>query len=484
MDLLPFELYPPILGYLDFQDLLSVRTVCRKLNLVVKDFKIRELYVYTARYLMWPSKGHWSHTGQPYDFSYSIHADAWSMFSSVMNFQFLKKLKCNDLHEFLNELKSLELLEIRFWYNRPKNEHMRLILPALKTIELKQTTAKFSLELETPKLKEVTLRVPIDCIKFNYPLAVTQLRTTSYDEKLAVFENLELLECRLDDQSPDFLTNFPKLNVLKIPTKISAYRLAEFRRKRDELANLRLYYLGIEQLIGDELDNEREFSFERMSSDRHINRMPFYLKYYDLLDNNLPSCTELLYDDLLKKMPKIPGDFFRKFSNINSIKVSIKVDDPNGLLEFIGNCANLFELTLTATELSQTFYERLPSVSSLFILKMFKDPDLQLDFGFLARMKRLRTFETDQELQMTAELELDSFRYLRSLSFKTCGNTFVVRKSEAKGKYVLKSNVHQFPRHSSLGELLRWFDHIKKTAERSKKRVEAWKNGPQFKRSK
>ena len=486
MDLLPFELYPPIFRHLNFCDLFRVRAVCRKLNLAVKNFKIRELFLYDSMYTR-PSEGNWSHTGRPYDLGYSIGDSAWcNQFKCLMDFRFLRKLKSFYLYEDINELKKLEHLEIRAEYGCGGSWtigcSMKLALPELKAFDLYSNYDEFPLELETPKLEDVTINgLSIDSIKFNYPLAVTHLRTSHYDEKMAIFKNLELFEFHFKDLSADFLTNFSKLKVLKIATKIP--NLAEFMRKRD-IANLRIYYLGIEHLVGDELDGEREFSLERMSADRKINRMPFYLKYYASLDDDLPNCPELCYDDLLKAMPEIPGDFFRKFNNIQTIKISTKVENASRLLEFISGCQNLSELTLTNTTLCQAFYDRLPSVSSLCYLSVFEDSELRLEFGFLTSMKRLKTFKTDQELHLTAQLALDSLRYLHTFIFKIDGQTFSVRRSDIKGKYVLESSLREFPRRSTFSELLRWCDHVKKTAERSKKRVEAWKNGPQFKKTK
>ena len=488
MDQLPFELYPQILRHLDFYDLFRARAVCRRLNLAVKDFKIRELLVLWSG-VKSPSKGNWRHTQQPYDFTYSIRSRDWSQFGSILNFRFLKKVSCMWPLQILNELKNLELLEMHIgnWFIKT-DLLKKLTLPELKAIDFQvsdfffTTNHKYELELETPKLKEVTLDVThFDSIKFNYPLAVTQLRTYSYDARMAIFKNLELFEFRFD-LNPDFLVNFPKLSVLKISTIMDVSYLPEFIQKCNEssIANLRIYYLGIEMLVGDDQDSEKLDILKRMPYE--INRMPFYLKAYESLDDNLPDCPEVVYGDLLKAMPKIPADFFRKFSNINSIKVSVKIEDPDRLLEFIGGCRNLTELTLTNTGLNQDFYNRLNS--SLFTLKVLKDSDLRLDFSFLARMRLLHSFETDQELRITRELALASFRYLHTFIFMLYGQPFSAWRSGKNDKYVIKSGVREFPRHSSFGELVRWCDHIKKTTERSKKRVEAWKNGAQFKKSK
>ena len=484
MDLLPNELYPFILSYLDFYDLLSVRTVCRKFRNIVQDFKIKELV--RSKPQPWRdaqrTKGNWFRTGRPYEFSNTIDDDLqWLLDKSILNFQFLKRARVDWL-EPLNSFKHLEQVEIFEKCEKVLSSYnVKLVLPKLKAfliaVRYWDRNDKFSLELETPKLSEVSIRAAYpEKIKFNYPLVVHYLkigleRRVYLNETIAVFENLEILEFA---GSPllkaDILNNFPKLNALKFDAKMS---LVEFIEKRKELgANFQIYYLGVKHAIGNDFLYHPGFN---------VSRMQFYLKHYKLLDDDLSKCFELQYEDLVERRVTVDDEFFRKFSNIQ--KISKPVEKPEQLVCLISGCPNLFELSLTCSGLSnQTFYDRLPEISSLFVLQVYSDPaGLRLDFGFLGRMKQLEELWTDHDLALDERQAPDLFRYFKCFSFSSGGRFFSLLKSDVKGKYVLQVEGVELPNQGSSKEVLRWCDHIRKKDERSKRKCEAWKT--EFKKS-
>lgn len=498
MDLLPVELYPSILLYLDLYDLLNVRRVCPKFRDIVQDFKIKEL--------VWPeshhwcnarrTKGNWFHTGQPYEFSYTMGEDLqWLLNKSILNFQFLKRARVDWLNQ-LNDFQHLEHVEI-FKIRCRLQDSYKLILPKLKAFEIvlssAETRNEFSLELETPKLRDVSIKG--DCpekIKFNHPLAVSYLKTNRsadvyLNETIAVFKNLQVFEYFGHTAiEADFLEKFAKLNVLKIDGRIS--NLTDFILKRKELnANFRIYYLGVEQVVGNELRGEREFNLQEIANRNPlfnpVSRMRFYLKYYPRLDDDLSECFRLEYEDLVVRGLTVDSVFLRKFKNIQSIQISQPVEKPDQLIQLIGGSPNLFELKLTRSGLNQTFYNCLPAISSLFILQIYRDPpDLRLNFNFLARMKQLEELWTDHNIILNEHQAPDLFRYLNWFVFVFNDNNFTLRKSDVKGRYVLQVNGDKLFEQSTSNEVVRWSAHVCKVSEQSKRKCKTRKTS--FKKSK
>ena len=86
---------------------------------------------------------------------------------------------------------------------------------------------------------------------------------------------------------------------------------------------------------------------------------------YARLDYNLRHESFLNYSNLMHLTNAIPVDFFKKFTNINAIRVENRVENEDNLIEFIKNCPNLFDLRLENSELSQNFYDQFASISSL-----------------------------------------------------------------------------------------------------------------------
>ena len=350
MDRLPFELYFPIIRHLDLNDLIQVRAVCRKFRDAVQDFKIRELVMLSRHQRR--TRGNWIHTVQPYDLSYSISNEERFrrlVDACIINFSFLKRAKVNWLSELLNDFRKLEHLEVECdLYS--KNANFKLALPELKTFRVErscyQFPAPFVAELETPKLRDVFFGFDavLEYFKFNYPLAVAYLRTTYFFEGIAEFRNLETFEifyCK--DLKIDFLVNLPRLTAVKVLMR-KPYSLEFELPKLDELkrANFRLYHLGIELLVGDELDEESEDTLIEISNGilnaelNQTRRTRFYLKYYELMDDYLPNCSALLYDVLPENIEK-QEKFFRKF-NIQSLQVSRPVENQDRLVRLIDAC--------------------------------------------------------------------------------------------------------------------------------------------------
>lgn len=61
-------------------------------------------------------------------------------------------------------------------------------------------------------------------------------------------------------------------------------------------------------------------------------------------------------------------DFFDRFRNIQSIRATKRIDDPDQFTFFVKNCKRLMELILFKSRLGQIFFDELPAISSLNIL--------------------------------------------------------------------------------------------------------------------
>ena len=158
--------------------------------------------------------------------------------------------------------------------------------------------------------------------------------------------------------------------------------------------------------------------------------MDNYAKTADSLD-----FVELINYNVLMRLInyKLPVDFFKRFNSIQKIEVFF-VEDEKQLKQFIKRCLNLKSLSVNKCKLSQQFYEELPSLTSLSYLYVgpvenIVDGEIELNFKFINRMFNLIEFETNKQLNLNEEFDLNRLRYLETIRFKIdLINRFHVKK--------------------------------------------------------
>ena len=471
LDQLPIELYQLIFGYLDLVEVSTCRLVSKKLNEVVKVFRVRELSFYDwERY----RRSFWYHDGKPIYPCNSLSVSKVAVLNSTsIDLRYLKRLcfcnkvNCGELHlEVLNKFKQLVHLDLCLkGLGASESEIEKLKLNSLEHLHIAFKSPVF-IEFDTPKLESVVLRYrgdeeadqPIATIRFVTPSTVKRLCTFGLlqDQLPKNFGGLKHLQYdELDLDLHVLLKEFPDLRVLnfcgrKVRNGCSA--LGQIMREKDRLRpSLKLCF---ESILLDSSKAIESYAFDKES------KLALLIKHHSSMLPDANSLQRLDYSELMSLTKNgYPIGFLesRPFVCVDLVSVNGVIDDPNRLLNFLLNCVNLEHLRLNNCSLTMEFFDKLPTFTSLLHLEInAENRDLQLDFSrFLFKITNLVWFETDQNLDGSLLLDLiQQLKFVCYLVFKANGQTFSIYKSY-KGKYELR---HRGPN---------WWNLIKKVASKN-----------------
>jgi hypothetical protein len=107
-----------------------------------------------------------------------------------------------------------------------------------------------------------------------------------------------------------------------------------------------------------------------------------------------------------------------------------KIDDQYLFIKLITNCLNLETLKVENSGLKQSFFDQLPSISSLNKLVINESEMKNLNFRFITRMFRLEEIDTSQVLYIEEDWEINRLRYLKRIGFEFNGTRIVIEKIE------------------------------------------------------
>lgn len=456
MEHLPVPLAHRILSYLDLHDLISLRLASKKLNFLVDSFRIDELIVHNS----WPTKrtkGNWFYVKVPQNFLRMVSESEIGLLlapTGLIKTDKLRRLKLDSFNQNLltirpadlNRFHLLEILDIDLDHLRCSNETECLFLPKLLALRL-QTSNKLSIRFVTPRLKALNMcTFQTGSLAFSHPLSVVHLQSFTYSSDLRVFTNVAYLEC-YDSLSEEIFESFPKLRTLRIESRCDPMPVVRERNAKDPLHLLKIYHLGVRLNFGTELDVEQFDEHEKFDSINR-DRLPFYLRNYNLLIDSLRHAEKLDYSTLTTWMGKHNNEivrfqeFYERFNDVRVIVVNRRVEDRYCLIRLIYNCPNLYVLKLSDSRLDQAFYDLLPEIASLFKLQICESEFVGLRFEFVARMRLLHTFRTNQDLRLSEQFELDRMKHLCSFEFRINDRPIIVsvqNEPEAKFKVSLGS---------------------------------------------
>ena len=457
-DQLPIELYQLIFGYLDLVEVSTCRLVSKKLNEIVKVFRVRELSFYDSD---WDRRTSWFYDGKPNYPCNSLSSSKVAVLSSTsIDLQYLKRLRlcigCEELDpEVVKKFKQLVYLEFDFQASAEWSEEAarsRLEAKKLKLNNLEHLYIAFespvSIEFDAPKLETVALEYepwggdeadqPTATIRFVTPSTVKRLYTFGLlQDQLPNFSDLKHLQCDqlLDLDLDDLLKAFPLLDTLDFVEEATindCIALARIMREKDRLRpSLKVHFQGF--LLSDSKPIE-SYAFDKESE------LAVLIKHHSsLLEPNLQ---ELNYNELMSLTKNgYPIGFLesRPFLRVCLVSVNGVIDDPNHLLNFLLNCVNLEALELNKCSLTMEFFDKLPAFTSLLQLEIdAENRDLQLDFGrFLLRITNLIELKTDQNLNAGLLRDLmQKLKFVCYLEFKANGQLFSIYKLPT-GEYEL-----------------------------------------------
>lgn len=117
-----------------------------------------------------------------------------------------------------------------------------------------------------------------------------------------------------------------------------------------------------------------------------------YMNNYQLIDStNLISSLD--YNRLISSRVPIRSCFFRKFAKVSQVSVKGSVQNEDHFLWFLKLLKSLKRLEFEETELSQSFFDRLPAyATSLTDLSLIGESELKLNFDFIFKLDQLTRF--------------------------------------------------------------------------------------------
>lgn len=481
MEHLPIKLGHRILAYLDLYDLRSLMLVSKKLSFVVNNFKIDELIVHNS-WMTKRTKGNWFYVEVPHNFLRMVSETDIGLLSAptdgLIKTDQLRRLKLDSLNRSLrsirpvdlNRFSLLEILDVDLddlKYSQATAH--RLFLPSLVALRVR-TIKTLHVHFVTPRLKALSLcTYHTKSLRFSHPLSVVHLETYVYNRDLSVFTNVAYLEC-YDSLNQEIFASFPHLRTLRIESRRDPMTVVQERNSKDPRHLLKIYQFGVRLNFGTELDSEMLDEYLKYYT-LYLNRVPFYLRNYNLLAGSLRYADKIDYTTLTTWIADHNNDiirfqeFYDRFNDIRAIVVNRRVEDRYHLIRLIFNSPNLYILKLSDSRLDQAFFELLPEISCLFVLQVNENQFVGLRFEFVARMKLLHSFRTNQDLVLSEQFELDRMKHLRSFEFLINDRpiTVSVQAGDANVKYKVRlGNFDVLAKKRSFAELIDWCDHFRK----------------------
>ena len=444
MNNLPIKLCYAIFKYLPLDELCRLRLINKRFHNMIKDYKIEELSFYDS---IWRIKDIWLFIMKPIYPINSINISKLSIFfnSSSLNLGNLKRLSITSIKDddnfnldLLNRFINLEHLELDFESKWSKNNKLKL--PNLRILML-NFNIRLKISIDAPNLNALQIEFeikndynPFDSIQFLNSsikhLMVFGNLNLSKLINLSFLKSIQTLEC--------YIEQLNQINIFEILKKLKSvdillrknedYRdidlniLANMIKQRNKLrrSDVKIWFENIQ------LSNEKEL---RELDFKRANRLSLQMKHYHKLADKVGEMDLIDYTELMRLTnSNLPIDFFKKY-NVQEIVASDKIEDQNSFITFLLNCIYLKRLCLINSSLSQSFYDRLPSSTSLIALKLKEDEHTGLDFKFINKIQYLNKFYTNQKLSLDIILNLNKFKFIDAFVFKFKNQMFFIERS-------------------------------------------------------
>lgn len=470
LDNLPPEIYYFYLfEYLDIDDILEFRFVCKKLYSIVKAYDITELGIGgDFRY----DKEKWFSTSKSTKFRNQL--DFSSLFllkNPPINFFNLKYLKINILSlklvkfKDLNKFTRLQILlidRIDIIHGDISNDYLQL--NNLVALSLGGLYIINNLIIDAPNLQALKInngRELVENIILKHPLSVKHLKVIIYSKHILLLKNLECLE----------IWEFKNMNRL---LKLKNLKAIKFIYHTNCNGNLSRFFLNLRL-------NPKFNDLQIFLHEIRIKEVDMIAESEDGLGfifNNLSELDELNsincinYIRLIYLLPDhTPSDLFKKLTSIRSVRITYKLNDENRLINFIKEFPNLCDLYIDCESMSQQFYDNLPPW--ITFLHIDHDFDTSINFEFIMKMTYLSRLDTNQDIIMNENLNFNKFKGLKILKFVIKGVNIETNEKrgvkvnlgiEGKDKYSTiyhKSSDLPDKMFYSYNELVEYFNYLR-----------------------
>lgn len=437
VDILHFYIF----DYLDLDDVFKLKLVSKKFRLIVQSYDINELSFYNVKSSCnekyYEYKGYWRSMNKSTKLRNQLDSSKLPMLTNALdnltNLKYLrikdfKCIKIKDLNKFM-KLHVIELDDIKM------SSKDILKLPDLKILSIKFLNhISFrgkKLTIDTPNLHSLYIyqhndyRHKIDrLIKIKHPHSIRYLKMRWYESIEPTFVNLETLELITDNLLDiNDLTKYKNLKTLKV---INMEKEDDLKYLFIMLDDLDVFLCGVRLKELDKFDEYQLYD--------KANSLAFQLDNYEELEYNMDFIKKADYKSILR-LSNQPNDVFRKYANIQLILIRHVTSEESDLfINFMKACPNLCNLEVRKSSLDEKFFNQLPefcSISNLII-------KYQEGFGFkfIAKMPYLVRLQTDEEVLIDEDLNLNNLKYLREIRFRS-GMIKIVK--EGKDKYFLKT---------------------------------------------
>ena len=415
---LPLEMIRELFEYLPLKDLAACSMVNKRWHSIYATFKLHRLAVTgydPYRYLV-----KWRGTNQPI---LEEEQCLWSMFNHLVEKPLLSNLKHLVLFGYeirfdlnkLNRFRQLVHLEV---YISSSSRKMHLNLPKLRVLKFNEPEFTCAVSLDCPELSALCYHTVDDPnLHVKHPETIRKLETEMVDLDLAPFKNVEcLVPWELEVISKATLLLLPKLKELRYDMSIEGlveHRLSyvstvdelkqtfgEFMEEVKKLRgrDFRFTFAGFELT---NVDVEQiDFGVKVNESGRErVSNEYVYMKNYHLIEPGaLHFVKRVNYSLLLSHVTgEFPRCFSQKFTGIEEVQVTDRIEDADHFLWFLKSQRFLRSLDLSDAKLSQELYDQLPAVvpslRSLFFRNGHSENEMQLNFDFVTQFSHLSDLE-------------------------------------------------------------------------------------------
>ena len=454
IDDLPPEMISELFEYLPLKDLAACSLVNKRWHSIFVSFKLHGLAVFDCHPFS-SAPRMWFNSKQP--IRETQRCDP-AMFRRLEEKPLLSNLKQLALYGWtLNfELNKLghrfpQLMHLQIKVNYLV-ENVNLNLPRLKVLALHFGDTSSPLSIDCPLLSTLSYnawRGDANRLEVKHPETIRKLLMELVGQQLAPFKNIECLVTRqFETISKATLLSLSRLRELRYNVNIeSAFwteahngagtadrlkrKLSEFLDEAKKLrgGDFRFTFAGF-QLTKTMLE-QIDFGVQvNARGEECVSNEYVYMKNYHLIEPDaLHFVYRIDYNGLLSHSTgEFPCCFSQKFTDIQWVEATAKVQDADHFLSFLKSLRSLRRLELTNTGLGQKFYDQLPATApSLTILYLgdghCKD-ELQLNFDFIDKLSHLF------DLSIEPELSLDSFLFLVRWLDKLAAGYFCVQSKE------------------------------------------------------
>lgn len=508
MENLPLEIYEAIFDHLHLKDVARLRAVCKKLQSVVKEYRIRELHlgyyaykegtfqigpIFRPRNMKAVVPGeemsfkrswrfHFLHAGpapllkQLKDYqktNVDLQCSAANIFlrSDLFNVQYLKILTCefpeNGIRcaEEINQFTKLQRLEI--FFNTRKELRVNLCLPELQILIIRDCSRK-TLEIDAPKCKGFHCsREDKSTFKFSNPSSVRYLSLDWFDERVCVFENIEHLEISHSHYliHESFHSAFSLLKTLRMLICQSAEEIVQFMNTVGK-RHVQLFVYGIRLVTGNELGDchyfrgyyfrdQRQDVFHSFSSLDAFSteRFEVLIDNYEKLNGELNFVRHMVFSERVARLFELdPRKFVGFFSNIAMFSSRIAIDKPELFFSLLSHYSRLQCLEIVDSGLEQQWFDRLACFKGLRALII--EEEKKINFSFLNKLPKIDNLKTNCDLDFNEEIRLDQwkrqFNFMIRFYSRTSQFSILVMDGNAYSLSINGNYLGEFPNPKAL----------------------------------